>query len=787
MNPGSDVPAPPVHCLDHLLLVEDDEGLAELFRQRLEGCQLPIYWVRTGADALNHLANQPRSLVLLDYSLPDMTANQLIERMSSTGSVPPFVVVTGHGDEQVAVALMKLGARDYLIKDILLLDRLPSVINRILRELEIHQRLSASEEEAKRKEAELVAVYHGSPVMMCLVDQERRVVRMNRAVLEFVGRPQMQLTDTRTGNLIGCLNSLSDPGGCGYGAACQRCALRLAVMDSFAFGTNHRQLEFKYQLMRDGSAREIVLSVSTSLLKVGDQPRLLVCMEDVTQQRADEKRVREQATLLDKAQDAIWVTSLDLRFTYWNQSAERLYGWKASEVLGRKLNELFWDVIARPMEKNHRTVLQAGEWSGELHHVTKDSRELMVQSRWTLIRDEQGLPQSIFIINTDITEQKQLETQFLRAQRLDNLGQLAGGIAHDLNNILTPVLMTVHLLRQQTQDPDTLALLESLEFSAKRGAGVVKQVLTFARGSTGQKTVLHPKYFVAELAKVIEETFPKNIELKTHISKDQWPIHGDPTHLHQILLNLCVNARDAMPHGGTLAINVSLLTLDDALATQIPGAKTGPYVRLEVSDTGVGIPKENLDKIFDPFFTTKPPDQGTGLGLSTVLGLVKSYGGFIDVHSQIGHGSSFRVHLPALQDAVGAAAASDTEIITRGQGQWILIVDDESRIRQVMGQTLSRHGYRVLSASNGAEAVALCAQHQRELQAMIVDLIMPLMNGEATIHAVRQIIPELAIIVCSGTLGSQHEVNLKPITAGFLPKPFSSEQLLHILHHALSR
>jgi two-component system cell cycle sensor histidine kinase/response regulator CckA len=364
-------------------------------------------------------------------------------------------------------------------------------------------------------------------------------------------------------------------------------------------------------------------------------------------QQAEEK-IREQAALLDMARDAILVRDLDDKILYWNKSAERLYGWSAEEVVGRNAGEVLYQTEFFYFNRAVQQVLERGEWVGELQQVAKDGRQLVVESRWSLVRDNEGRPKAKLIINTDITERKKLEAQFLRAQRLETIGALAGGIAHDLNNILVPILLGAQFLSEQVTGEDSRKMLDTMRKSAQRGADMIKQILTFARGVGGEPTRLDLQPLLVDLEKFIRETFLRGIRIETSIASPLHPVTGNATQLHQVLLNLCVNARDAMGKSGTLRLEAVNVMLDKKQTLFEAEPVSGPFVMLAVSDTGHGIPQDMLQKIFEPFFTTKDPGKGTGLGLSTVQGIVKSHGGFLEVESEVGKGTTFRVYLPAL-------------------------------------------------------------------------------------------------------------------------------------------
>jgi len=506
---------------------------------------------------------------------------------------------------------------------------------------------------------------------------------------------------------------------------------------------------------------------------------------DITERRRAEARIAEQAAFLDKARDAIVARCLEGKVLFWNQGAETVYGWKRDEVLGRKVNDLVYVDPASYQEITQR-VLANGEWSGELRQLTKNHREIAVEARLTLIRDEAGHPKSILGINTDITEKKIIEAQFLRAQRLESIGTLAGGIAHDLNNILTPILMSIDALKARTDDPQSSKMLETIGVSAKRGAHIVRQVLTFARGIQGERIEIQPKHLLQDLELMIKDIFPKDIRLQVSMSDETWTIQGDPTQMHQVLLNLCLNARDAMSKGGELRLGIenNVLWENSARNLQI---QPGRYVKFSVADQGTGMSPEILDKIFEPFFTTKDINKGTGLGLSTVQAIVKSHGGHINVYSELGAGTTFHVYLPATEaSAAGRREFSEEVDLPRGRGELVLLVDDEPPILAVTSQILQAYGYRVLTACDGAEALTVYAQHQSEVDVLLTDMRMPVLDGSAMIHGLLPRIPALKIIAASGLDLHDHMTNLADTNVKhFLAKPYTPGTLLKLLRAVL--
>lgn len=389
----------------------------------------------------------------------------------------------------------------------------------------------------------------------------------------------------------------------------------------------------------EAAIESLKLGATDYVLK--DKPKRLIsaisrALDDAHQrkcQRVSDEMIKAQAHLLDLATDAIIVRDLEDRIEFWNRGAENIYGLTRAEAVGKQMTEFLAESSKTIFTEAKHATLTSGSWQGEMEHVGKSGGKIVVMSRWTLVKTEQGLPHRILAIKTDITEKKQLERQFLRAQRLESVGTLASGIAHDLNNVLVPIMMASEVLKELQSTKDAVDMVALIKSSADRGAAIVKQLLSFVRGGDGERVLVDLGTLIREVADVARKTFPRAIKTEYKIERGLRIVHADPTQLHQVLMNLCINARDAMPNGGTLFVE----------------AKNGreSNVIIEVKDTGTGMPPDVLDRIFDPFFTTKEPGKGTGLGLSTTIGIVKSHGGTVTVESQIGVGTSFSVSLPA--------------------------------------------------------------------------------------------------------------------------------------------
>jgi PAS domain S-box-containing protein len=611
------------------------------------------------------------------------------------------------------------------------------------------------EEARKAAEAERVAFFEHAPDGILIVDTQGRYLEANPSICRMLGYKRSELVGMNA-------TDIADPS--------EIAQIAPAMEAILARQDYHRRWRFR---RRDRSI--LVADVTATLLPDGN---LMALFRDITESRRAEEKIAEQAAFMDKARDAIIVRDLAGEILYWNGGAERIYGWTPAEAVGRDITLLAAE--AKTAEQAMSRALESGEWTGEMGHRTKDGHPVVVESRWTLIRSDSGDPKSILTINTDLTERKKIEAQFLRAQRMESIGTLAGGIAHDLNNILTPIMLSIGALQHFTDDPNASRILDTIELCAKRGSDIVRQVLSFARGVDGERAEIQPMHLLNDISGIIRDTFPRNIGLDFQVPAGTWTILGDPTQVHQILMNLCVNARDAMPSGGRLTLGAENQVIDEHFAAMNANAKPGRYVTITVTDTGEGIPADAIQKIFDPFFTTKDINKGTGLGLSTVMAIVKSHAGFISVYSEVGKGTTFRVYLPAMEGSSDASPdRTERESVPRGNGETILMVDDEASVVSITQQTLEAFGYRVLTATDGADAVAVFLQNRESIGLIITDMMMPIMDGPAMIHAVRRVAKDVKIIATSGLSANGDLAKISRAgVRNFLTKPYTAGMLL---------
>lgn len=510
-------------------------------------------------------------------------------------------------------------------------------------------------------------------------------------------------------------------------------------------------------------------------------------MMDITDRKQTEEALwksKEQFRLIsENVTDLIEVLDVEGKRLYNSPSCSLVFG--DSEVLlgTDSFEEIHPDDRERVKSVFYETVRTGMGQRAEYRILMKDGRVRDMESQKNVVRNQDGNITKVVIVSRDITEKKLLQQQFLRAQRMESIGTLAGGIAHDLNNVLSPILLSLNILRMKVTDEKSQKMLLMLESTVKHGSDLIKQVLSFARGVEGERTIVQVRHLIDEIGKIIDGTFPKFISFHTDIPGNLPTISADATQLHQVLMNLCVNARDAMPHGGKIEIKAETILLDEQYVKMHIDAKHGPHIVITVTDQGKGIPPSILERIFEPFFTTKEIGKGTGLGLSTVLAIIKSHDGFISVYSQVGKGTSFQVYLPAQEGTLTTMKEENGQLHT-GNGELILVVDDEVSIREITKMTLETYGYSVITAADGTEAVVAYATHGIKIALVITDMMMPYMDGVATIRAIQKLNPFSRFILVSGL--KQNTDSLPQESVVFLQKPYTSEKLLKIISEQLS-
>ena len=613
-----------------ILHLEDSENdaimIAALLQEEWPDCR--IRRVKSRAEFESALEFEQFDLIVSDHHMPGFDGVTALQQAKLLRSDKPFIFMSGTIGEERAIDAIKQGATDYVIKD--RPARLVAAVRQALGRVEDTARRQRMEEALRQNQERFRQIAENVEDLIAMLDLEGRRVYGNPAYAHVLGD-----VDGAWANLPFEEVHPED---------------RERVRQEFAATVDtgrSRRLEYRFQLP-DGAVRIIESQWSVIRRTDGNVANVLLVSRDVTDRRAAELQLQEQASLLDKARDAIIATDLSHRVAYWNLSAERIYGCSSSDTFGVDLRSLGLHAEPERFAEAHAQLLARGEWQGEFQVQSRRGEKRHIATTWSLVLDATGRPRTVLMIDTDITEAKQMQTQLLRAQRAESVGALTSGIAHDLNNMLSPILMGIELLKTEPLNESAVRALDTMESSAEHGAALVRQLLSFARGTDGPRVPLQPRPLLRQLGDLLRQALPRPIALRLKIAEELPPIRGDATQLKQLFLNLCLNARDAMPDGGSITVTAEQATLDESQARRILDGRAGRYLHVAVADSGAGIPPEMLDRIFDPFFTTKPSGKGTGLGLSLVRGIVKGHEGFLHVESALGSGTTFHIYLPVL-------------------------------------------------------------------------------------------------------------------------------------------
>lgn len=571
---------------------------------------------------------------------------------------------------------------------------------------------------------------------------------------------------------------------------------RLRVMDiDVQYAPGQIQAEFHRMAQPEGAVVEtrhrhvngsvLVVRVSSRAVTIRGRTLLVSVWGDITKGKRAEAQLVLQGAALNAAANGIVITDASGSVVWVNKAYTVMTGYGLEEAAGQLLfpqTEGSGDHPAEFFEDMWATLRAGDIWRGEVKRRRKDGGGYLEAVVVTPVRDSGGSVSNYIAILEDVTERRELQEQYLRAQRMESVGMLAGGIAHDLNNILAPILLAMPLFRDKSVPESLQPVVDTLEQSASRGAAIIRQVLTFARGAKGEMGVVQVRHLVKEMVRMARETFPRNILFRVIHPSDLWPVRADATQLNQVLMNLSVNARDAMPNGGTMTFTMENVELGPEWVPGHEKVEPGPFLRLTVRDTGVGMSGEVLGRVFEPFFTTKEIGKGTGLGLSTVLGIVRGHGGFVQVESSPGHGTAFHLHFPALPGEVHDGEDAAAGGAMRGRGEWLLLVDDEISVLTIAQSILVRHGYHVLTAVDGAEALTVFEANAGRIALVMTDYMMPGMDGIALVQRLRGLKPGIPCVLMSGLMGAQDAARREQLRGlgivRVLTKPFASEALL---------
>lgn len=535
--------------------------------------------------------------------------------------------------------------------------------------------------------------------------------------------------------------------------------------------------EFRFR-HKDGTWKNLE-AVAKNLIMDPQVRGIVTCSRDITERRALEGQMRIQLAALEATANAIMISDTEGSIVWTNDAFTKLTGYSKEEAFGQNPRILKSGEQNRAVyEDLWKTLKTKKVWRGDIINKRKDGTLYFEHMTITPILDPQGEITHFVAIKQDTSESKKLEAQFRQAQKMEAVGRLAGGVAHDFNNLLTVILGRCEFLRADLeQDSKRIKDVQEIYAAGQRAAGLTRQLLAFSRKQILQTKVMDLNQVVRDDDKMLRRLMGEDVELVTILSEARLPVKIDVGQMEQVIMNLVVNARDAMPDGGKLIIETKRETVDAAAASRDLGMQAGRYVLLTVGDSGAGIPPEVKSQIFEPFFTTKEKGKGTGLGLSTVYGIVKQLNGFVYVDSEVGKGTTFRIYIPEVEDAAGAAAAEAPK--SAAGSEMVLIVEDEEIVRGLAMQSLKRNGYEVLSANNGLEALRVIREHKgSEVKMMVTDLVMPHMGGSELADKISAAYPAMKMIFTSGY--SDQSAIRKWIDQGyrFLQKPYTPSELL---------
>ena len=731
-----------------ILNVDDDNTGRLLISELLRRAGFEVVEAASGKEALHQAAEQP-DLVLLDVHLGDMTGYEVCQRLKShpaTRSIPVVEISGVHVDGAQRTRGLDFGADAYLIK--------PVEPAFLVAQLKALVRLRQAEKEAKAAQAKLAAIIGSSTDAIIAETADRIITNWNTGAERLYGYTAAEAIGKSMSMLYPPERAAEFP---------QLLARLRRGEDIPAFET--------VRARKNGERVDVSISISRMTNQDGQLTGFVVIARDITEHKRVQERLARDALLLANVRDAVIVTNLKGTITYWNEGASRLFGWQAEQVLGQNYIDRLPETN-RPMMAAHlQAVAEGEEWSGQWEDSRKDGSKVWIDARLSRLDNTDGKPLGILVLGHDVTERKRLEDQYRQTQKMEAIGRLAGGVAHDFNNLLTIINGYTDLVLDKLPSADmSRELLGDVKKAGTRASSLTRQLLAFSRQQILAPQVLDLNDVIVETDKMLRRLIGEDIDLETKLDRDLRRVKADPGQIEQVLLNLAVNARDAMPQGGMLTIETRNVDLRD----EYPELAPGPYVMLAVSDTGHGMTREVKERIFEPFFTTKPAGHGTGLGLATVFGIVKQSEGYITVYSEPQLGTTFRIYLPETDKPL-TMGRTYRSLHERPKGnETILLAEDDEALRTLAKSALERQGYEVLQAANGADAIQLCERERGRIDLVITDVIMPEMGGRKLAEWLAGHRPEAKVLFVSGYTDDaivRHGVLKAEVE--FLQKPFS--------------
>jgi PAS domain S-box-containing protein len=802
--------------LIRVLLVEDNPTDALLVREALDardGGNFALTHVEELGDAIGRLKTATFDVVLSDLGLPDGDGLETFEKLRAAAPHVPIIILSGRNDETMAINAVHAGAEDYLVKGQGNETALVRAIRYAIERWRARETIAAH---ARQQHALAALGQHA----LAGADIDRLFSETVALLAETIGvefcsvlelRPPAKNFLLRAGSgwPQGVVGSATVDTGWTTQAGFTLRGNEPVIVDDLAAERRfagspllreHKVVSGITVAIQGRRQPWGVLGAHTARRRIFS-PHEVTFLQTVAhvlgeaiERKAAEAALHESDArfhqVVENIPEALWMLELETRRVVfvspryadiWGQPETKLRGSPHAWMENIHIED-------RDRVRQALPAMELGAGHSELYRIVRpDGAVRWIRHRTFAARDETGQVKRLIAVAEDTTEQKKLEDQFLRAQRMEAIGTLASGVAHDLNNILAPVLMTSELLAARAAAGRDRELLGMMAQGAQRAAETVKQLLLFSRGAEGQRVLVQIKHLLKEMAGIMRETFPREITIVEAPTANLWPVVADATQLHQVLMNLCVNARDAMPNGGRLTIGATNVQLGPADLHLHPDARPCRYTVLSVADTGTGIPPEIVDRIFDPFFTTKGVGKGSGLGLSTVVGILHSHGGFVTVASESGAGTEFKAYLPSAGETALSALRQTPPPAPLGRGELVLVVDDEPAICETTRELLELHQYRVLTAVDGRQAMDVFLKEREHVRLVLTDVMMPVMGGVALVRALRALEPDLKVIAASGMDHDGKRTELAALgVSEILMKPLAPAQLLGAIRRQLA-
>ena len=755
----------------HLLILEDNPDDAELAVKELERKGFDVKWTRVDTEeAFRKALSEKPDLILADYFVPSFDAMAALQMYRQLKLEIPLIIFSGTIGEEVAVECMKSGATDYVLKDNL--SRLCPVVKRALEEMKTYRKSKQAEEALRESEERFDAMLQSIGDHMSMMDKDLNIIWANEIARKIFGD-----------NIVGkkCFEA--------YHKRKEPCKpYPCLTLKSFQDGKIH---EHDTQVIdSNGEIRYFHCTANVALRdKDGKPVAVIEISRDITKRKQAEEEIRKLSSAVEQSIDGVAISDLEAKLTYVNCAFARMHGYSPEEMIGIKFVDLLKKEELDKYTNGLNKVKTLGSWTCEIEHIRKDATSYPTFMSVNLLKDAEGKATGVQAVVRDISEQKKLEEQFRQAQKMEAVGTLAGGVAHDFNNLLTVIIGNAELaLMDVIKDESLRKGIEETKKAGEKAASLTRQLLAFSRKQVIMPEVIDLNKGINETKNMLKRTIGEDIEFLTVLEPELWKAYADSGQIDQVIMNMVVNARDVMPQGGKLIIETANVDLDKNYFCErgIEGEKSGHYVMLTVSDTGKGMDKEIQEHIFEPFFTTKEVGKGTGLGLSTIYGIVKQNDGFIWVYSEPGKGTTFKVYLPRVKGDMEPEEKEQTSVAELGGSETVLIVEDDDSLRNLAQKALRQHGYKVLVAENGENALKVGKEHDGQIDLMITDVVMPKMGGREAAERLQPLYPQMKVIYMSGYTDNAivHHAVLEP-GLNYFEKPFTPEGLARKVREAL--